>query len=254
MHAQREGHRGSATPPVPHSPAAQHQRRVTSFRSRRSALTEAQQEVWDRLWPSLGRAALTEPVQTLNPAAWFGRNAPLIVEIGCGTGTSTFGMARAEPEFDVIAVEVYRRGLAQLLNAIDRSSQETAVSNIRLIRGDGVDVLEHLIAPATLTGVRVFFPDPWPKSRHHKRRLLQPATLALIADRLCPGGVLHAATDHAEYAEQIAEAGDAEPRLRRAQPGESLPISVQRPTTKYETKAREAGRAVTELIWIRPGG
>lgn len=255
MHAQREG---SATPPVPHSVAAQHQRRVTSFRSRRSALTEAQQEVWDRLWPHLGRQALTEPMQPLDAQTWFGREAPLILEIGCGTGTSTFGMARAEPELDVIAVEVYRRGLAQLLNAIDRSSAEadteTAVSNIRLVRGDGVDVLEHLIAPATLTGVRVFFPDPWPKSRHHKRRLLQPATLALIADRLGPGGVLHAATDHAEYAEQIAEAGDAEPRLRRAHAGDSLPISVQRPITKYETKAREAGRAVTEFIWIRPGG
>lgn len=255
MHAQREG---SATPPVPHSVPAQHQRRVTSFRSRRSALTEAQQEVWDRLWTNLGRQALTEPMQPLNAQTWFGRKAPLILEIGCGTGTSTFGMARAEPELDVIAVEVYRRGLAQLLNAIDRSSAdkgaETAVSNIRLVRGDGVDVLEHLISPATLTGVRVFFPDPWPKSRHHKRRLLQPATLALIADRLCPGGVFHAATDHAEYAEQIAEAGDAEPRLRRAHAGDSLPISVQRPITKYETKAREAGRAVTEFIWIRPGG
>ena len=250
MHAQREG---SATSHVPDIPPASHQRRVTSFRSRRSALTEAQQEVWDRLWPDLGRQALIigEPVQPLDPQGWFGRSAPLICEIGCGTGTSTVGMARAEPDADVIAVEVYRRGLAQLLSAIDRSREDTAVSNIRLVRGDGVDVLEHLIAPATLTGVRVFFPDPWPKARHHKRRLLQPTTIALIADRLRPGGVLHAATDHAGYAEQIAEAGDAEPRLRRAGAAEPLPISVQRPITKYETKAREAGRAVTELIWVR---
>ncbi len=232
-----------------------HHRRVTSFRSRRSALTEAQQEVWDRLWPVLGRKAAEpdgrEPVHPLDLEAWFGRRAPLVVEIGCGTGTSTLGLARTEPEIDVIAVEVYRRGLAQLLNAIDRSRQDAAVSNIRLIRGDGVDVLEHLIEPGTLTGVRVFFPDPWPKSRHHKRRLLQPATLALIADRLRPGGVLHAATDHAGYADQIAEAGDAEPRLRRARAGDSLPISVHRPITKYETKAGEAGRAVTELIWTK---
>lgn len=250
MHAQREG---SATPAVPDRAVAQHQRRVTSFRSRRAALNEAQQEVWDRLWPSLGRQAVRsgEAVQPLDAQAWFGRHAPLILEIGCGTGTSTYAMARTEPDIDVIAVEVYRRGLAQLLNAIDRGREDASVPNIRLIRGDGVDVLEHLIAPATLTGVRVFFPDPWPKSRHHKRRLLQPATVALIADRLRPGGVLHAATDHAGYAEQIAEAGDAEPRLRRAHAGESLPISVQRPVTKYETKAREAGRAVTEFIWIR---
>ena len=243
MHARRPG---SATPPD--SPAAaQRHRRVTSFRSRRSALTEAQQEVWDRLWPALGRPAITEPMQPVDVETWFGRSAPLVCEIGCGTGISTAAMAKAEPDIDVIAVEVYRRGLAQLLSAIDREG----VPNIRLIRGDGVDVLEQLIGPATLTGVRVFFPDPWPKSRHHKRRLLQPATIALIADRLRPGGVLHAATDHAGYAEQIAEAGDAEPRLRRVSPGEPLPISVQRPVTKYESKARDAGSAVTELMWIR---
>ena len=94
----------------------------------------------------------------------------MVLEIGSGTGTSTLAMAKAEPDIDVVAVEVYRRGLAQLLSAIDRE----AVSNIRLVRGDGVDVLEHMFGPESLTGVRVFFPDPWPKARHHKRRLLQP--------------------------------------------------------------------------------
>ncbi len=121
--------------------------------------------------------------------------------------------------------------------------------DIRLVRGDGVDVLEHMFGPDSLTGVRVFFPDPWPKARHHKRRLLQPATVALIADRLRPGGVLHAATDHAGYAEQIAEVGDAEPRLRRVTASDTLPISVQRPITKYEGKAQHAGSAVAELLW-----
>jgi tRNA (guanine-N7-)-methyltransferase len=109
------------------------------------------------------------------------------------------------------------------------------------------------VAPGSLTGVRVFVPDPWPKARHHKRRLLQPATVALIADRLRPRGVLHAATDHAGYAAQIAETGDAEPRLRRVQSRTELMISVTRPTTKYETKARHAGSAVTELLWERCG-
>jgi tRNA (guanine-N7-)-methyltransferase len=112
-------------------------------------------------------------------------------------------------------------------------------------------VLQHLIAPGSLVGVRVFFPDPWPKARHHKRRFLQPATIDLIVDRLLPGGVLHAATDHPGYAEHIAEVGDAEPRLRRVDPGSRLPISVARPTTKYETKAQDAGSAVTEFIWTR---
>ncbi len=176
----------------------------------------------------------------------------MVLEIGCGNGASTLAMAQDEPDIDVIAVEIYRRGLAQLLCAIEREQ----VGNIRLIRGNGIDVLEHLIAPGSLTGVRVFFPDPWPKARHHKRRFLQPATVDLIADRLLPGGVLHAATDHPGYAEHIAsvgdEAGEAESRLVRVDPGtESLPISVVRPTTKYETKAQEAGSAVTELIWKR---
>ena len=127
-----------------------------------------------------------------------------------------------------------------------------AVPNIRLIRGDGVDVLEHMFGPESLTGVRVFFPDPWPKARHHKRRLLQPATMALIADRLRPGGVLHAATDHPGYAEHIAEVGDAEPRLRRVGRRATrcrFPSSDR--VTKYEGKAQHAGSAVAELLWER---
>ncbi|WP_407662399.1 tRNA (guanosine(46)-N7)-methyltransferase TrmB [Mycolicibacterium palauense] len=253
------------------SPPAHRYPRVTSFRSRRSTLSDSQRATWERLWPQLGTqvrwsggedepgievgteagtqsgaqsGTVAEPLDT---DAWFGRHAPVVCEIGCGTGTSTLAMAQAEPAVDVVAVEVYRRGLAQLLSAIDRHG----VTNIRLVRGDGVDVLEHLFRPGSLTGVRVFFPDPWPKARHHKRRLLQPATVALIADRLRPGGILHAATDHAGYAEQIAEVGDAEPRLRRVSPEDALPISVSRPVTKYEGKAREAGSAVTELVWER---
>lgn len=225
--------------------------RTTSFRSRRSALSDAQRRLWERRWAELGTEVRspddTGPPAPLDTAAWFGRPAPLVLDIGCGTGSATLAMAQAEPELDVLAVEVYRRGLAQLLSGIDRAG----VTNIRLIRGDAVDVLHDLLTPGCLTGARVFFPDPWPKARHHKRRLLQPATVALIADRLRPGGVLHAATDHADYAAQIAEVGDAEPRLRRVAPDAALPISVARPVTKYESKAREAGRAITELIWER---
>lgn len=227
--------------------------RVTSFRTRRSTLSAGQQRTWERRWPELGISARDDAgnPNRVDFGAWFGRTAPIVLEIGCGTGTSTLAMARAEPDIDVVAVEVYRRGLAQLLSAIDRTAGENTaeepVSNIRLVRGDGVDVLEHMFSPESLTGVRVFFPDPWPKARHHKRRLLQPDTVALIADRLRPGGVLHAATDHAGYAEQIAEVGDAEPLLRRVTTG-TLPISVQRPVTKYEQKAL-AGPDVAELLW-----
>ncbi|HYJ57646.1 MAG TPA: tRNA (guanosine(46)-N7)-methyltransferase TrmB [Mycobacterium sp.] len=247
-----------ASPPAPGTHFA---RRVTSFRARRSTISDKQQATWERLWPDLGKEArpADDPPELLDTEAWFGRRAPVVLEIGCGTGTSTLAMAHSEPDLDVVAVEVYRRGLAQLLSAIDRTSDsDRPVTNIRLIRGDGVDVLTHMFGPRSLTGVRVFFPDPWPKSRHHKRRLVQPATVALIADRLRPGGVLHAATDHAEYATQIAEVGDSEPRLRRISAdfganfdADALPMSVARPVTKYEGKARHAGSSVAELLWER---
>jgi tRNA (guanine-N7-)-methyltransferase len=230
-------------------PASHLHPRVTNYRSRRSSVSTGQQATWDRLWPELGTHARSPegPAGLLDTQTWFGRSAPVVLEIGCGSGISTLAMAKDEPHIDVIAVEIYRRGLAQLLSAIDREQ----VDNIRLIRGNAIDVLDRLIAPGSLTGVRVFFPDPWPKARHHKRRFLQPSTIGLIADRLLPGGVLHAATDHPGYAEQIAEVGDAEPRLRRVASGTRLPISAVRPTTKYETKAQEAGSVVNEFIWTK---
>lgn len=260
MHVQREeaDHAVSEDGPDDGAVGAQGPRRVTSFRSRRSALSGLQRETWDRRWPELGMLVRDSDGNLADPIdaeAWFGRSAPLVLEIGCGTGVSTLAMAAEEPELDVIAAEVYKRGLAQLLNGIDREG----LDNVRLIRGDGVDVLEHLLAPGSLTGVRVFFPDPWPKVRHHKRRLLQPDTVALIADRLRPGGILHAATDHAGYAVQIGEVGDAEPTLRRLTPSETdaavsgvgtgLPISGRRPVTKYEDKAHRAGSDVAEFLW-----
>jgi tRNA (guanine-N7-)-methyltransferase len=254
MHAQ-PGVRARPVTPVAehpeHTERPEPNRRLpaSSFRSRHSALSEQQRDTWERLWPERGFSIGREPGPgPLDTEAWFGRRAPVVLEIGCGNGASTLAMAQNEPDIDVIAVEIYRRGLAQLLCAIEREQ----VDNIRLIRGNGIDVLERLIAPGSLTGVRVFFPDPWPKARHHKRRLLQSGTVDLIADRLLPGGVLHAATDHAGYAEHIAGVGDEESRLVRVDPStESLPISVVRPTTKYETKAQEAGSEVTELIWKR---
>lgn len=225
--------------------------RVTSFRSRRAALTPNQQASWDRMWPAIGRDVGDEQ---LDAAAWFGRDAPLVIEIGCGTGTATAVMAQAEPEVNLIGIEVYQPGLAQLVQRVERER----IENVRLLRGDAVDVLEHMIAEKSLTGVRVFFPDPWPKARHHKRRLLQPTTLSLIASRLRTGGVLHVATDHAGYAEHIAEVGAAEPLFTGlnettgaagADPRDTAPIGFDRPVTKFEGKAQRAGSAVTEFIW-----
>ncbi|MBS9533267.1 tRNA (guanosine(46)-N7)-methyltransferase TrmB [Mycobacterium sp. M1] len=246
MHAQH----GADAPSNPGVLGPLHTRNF-SVRYRHSALSDGQQRSWERLWPVLGmditRIDPTKRLAPLDTRAWFHRDAPVVLEIGCGSGTSTLAMAKDEPDLDVVAVEVYQRGLVQLLCAIERDG----VDNIRLVRGDAYDVLDQLFGPASLTGVRVFFPDPWPKARHHKRRFLQPVTLAMIADRLRPGGVLHAATDHADYAEQIAEVGDAEPLLRRVEHGEDLPISVARPTTKYEAKGRDAGSAINEFVWVR---
>jgi len=252
MHAQRGAAMSADTSTGDSNRPDQRYLPATAFRSRRSTLSDAQRQTWERRWPELGLSvgAPDEPDSSdppLDTVAWFGRQAPVIIEIGCGSGVSTLEMAKDEPDIDVVAVEIYRRGLAQLLSAIDRDQ----VSNIRLIRGNALDVLQRLIAPGSLTGVRVFFPDPWPKARHHKRRFLQPGTIGLIADRLLPGGVLHVATDHAGYAEHIAEVGAGDSRLHPVDPDSALPISIVRPTTKYETKAQEAGSAVTEFIWLR---
>lgn len=235
---------------MPDLTAAPEQRplaRVVSFRSRRDALTPARQRAWDQWWPRLGADAGTDVLDT---TGWFGRTAPLVVEIGSGTGTATAAMAAVEPDVDVLAIEVYRPGLAQMFQHCDVAG----VTNVRAIRGDAVQVLTHQLAPESLAGVRVFFPDPWPKHKHHKRRLLQQPVVALIASRLSPGGVLHVATDHAPYAEQVAEVGDAEPMLSRIDFGAPTGMLLQRPVTKFEGRAARAGSAVTELLWSKITG
>ena len=221
--------------------------RVTAYRFRRGTLRPGQQRNWEQHWPTYGQNVSDTVV---DPEKLFKRSAPVVLEIGSGTGTSTAAMAAAEPELDVIAVEVYQPGLAQLLGMILRED----LDNVRMIRGDGVDVLTNMIAPDSLTGVRVFFPDPWPKARHHKRRLLQSGTFALISSRLRPGGVLHVATDHADYAEWIDETGDAEPSLERLDPQTDhgqVPFSLQRPVTKFEGKGLQEERVIHEFLWRR---
>ncbi|MGV9709373.1 tRNA (guanosine(46)-N7)-methyltransferase TrmB [Gordonia sp. NPDC003424] len=226
--------------------------RVTSFRFRRGTLTTGQERNWETLWPRLGRdlvgSAEQEPPLDLD--GWFGRRAPRVLEIGSGTGVSTAAMAEAEPGVDVVAVEVYRPGLAQLLGLVDRNG----LTNVRMVRGDAVVVLRELLGPESLTGIRVFFPDPWPKTRHHKRRLLQSGTIELMADRLVPGGVLHIATDHAGYAEWVAErlATQRPDRPHVIQATGDAPILLDRPTTKFEGRAEREGRGVNEFVYVKP--
>ena len=236
---QMQGQPGVAiSPDTPVSESDRREQRylpASSFRSRRAALSDAQRKVWERRWPDLGLSLGTAPEgrqeSPLDTGAWFGRRAPVVLEIGCGSGTSTLAMAKDEPGIDVVAVEIYRRGLAQLLSGIDRDQ----IGNIRLIRGNGIEVLQRLIAPDSLTGVRVFFPDPWPKARHHKRRFLQTGTIGLIADRLLPGGVLHVATDHAGCIARLLAAGC------RSRPAARSPSTRRRAATRAASSTSSSG-------------
>jgi tRNA (guanine-N7-)-methyltransferase len=174
----------------------------------------------------------------------FGRRAPTILEIGFGMGETTAQIAQAHPENNHLAVEVHTPGVGSLLKLI----AEGGLSNLRLIQHDAVEVLEHMIAPASLAGAHIFFPDPWPKKRHHKRRLIQPAFVALLASRLAPGAYVHAATDWQEYAEQILAVFAAEPALANTAPG-FAPRPDYRPLTKFESRGLKLGHGVWDVIF-----
>jgi tRNA (guanine-N7-)-methyltransferase len=228
-----------------------HRREVVSFVHRGGRMTDGQEQAWERSWPAFGRT-LDDCAGGLDLAAWFGREAPVILEIGSGMGESTAALAAAAPEIDHLAVEVYQPGLAQLLMRIE----ERGLTNLRLLRGDAVKVLHEHIRPDSLAGIRIYFPDPWPKRRHHKRRLVQPDFIALAASRLTPGGRLHLATDWQHYADQMRAVCDAEPTLQpEREPGQDWsPRPDWRPLTKFEQRAGEEGRAVRDLLYrrIRP--
>lgn len=230
---------------------AEHHRSVTSFVHHRARLTDGQRAAWDRWWPVRGHdvADLVNGALDYEPAAWFGRAAPLILEIGSGMGESTAALAAAEPDVDHLAVEVFEPGLAQLLMRID----EAGLTNLRLLRGDAVDLLRERVPRDSLAAIRIFFPDPWPKRRHHKRRLVQPEFVALAASRLAPGGVLHLATDWAHYAVQMREACSGEPLLENASAAADgwTPRPDGRPETKFERRARMEGRDVRDLVFRR---
>jgi tRNA (guanine-N7-)-methyltransferase len=228
---------------APHPP-------IPSFVHHRSRLTEGQQHAWDRWWPERGRdvADLLSGAEPYDPRAWFGRTAPLIMEIGSGMGESTATLAAAAPDVDHIAVEVYEPGLAQLLMRLEA----TGTTNVALLRGDAVALLRERVPRASLAGIRIFFPDPWPKRRHRKRRLVQPDFVALAASRLEPGGILHLATDWDDYARQMRAVCDAEPALENLaadSPEGWTPRPDWRPVTKFEQRALLEGREVRDLMY-----
>lgn len=221
-------------------------RTVVSFVNRGGRMTVGQTRAWDRHWPVFGREVAALPPGPLDLAGWFGREAPVLLEIGPGMGETTASLARVAPELNHLAVEVYQPGLAQLM----MRAETMEIDNLRLLRGDAVVLLERHIAADSLHGVRIFYPDPWPKKKHHKRRLVQPGFIALVASRLEPGGRVHLATDWENYAEQMLEVLSAEPLLRNVHDGWA-PRPEWRPLTKFESRAEEAGRVSRDLIFER---
>ncbi len=208
-------------------------RQVRSFKRRASRVTSTQRAALDSHWQRLGLAVDGAP---LDLPGLFGRPAPVVLEIGFGMGEATVLMAAAQPEVDLLAVDVHTPGQGNLLRLV----AEAGLTNVRVADGDASILLRESLPAASLAAVRVFFPDPWPKARHVKRRLVDAAFADLVADRLADDGLLHVATDIPAYAEQVAAVLAAEPRLATTDP-------PWRPTTRFERRGAEAGRPASDL-------
>ncbi len=206
-------------------------------------MSPAQQRALETLLPRFGIAYQSTP---LDFERVFGRVAPRVLEIGCGMGETTASIAAAQPHVDFVGVEVHAPGVGSLLKQIDA----LALSNLRVIQHDAVEVVGAMIAPSSLAGIHVFFPDPWPKKRHHKRRLLQPGFVRALALRLAPGGYLHVATDWEEYAQEILATLTAEPLLANSAAG-FAPRPDYRPLTKFEARGLKLGHGVWDAIFRR---
>jgi len=211
-------------------------RRGSRFTPTQAAAWEAHQDQW-----VIPEQAVDDPGFTWS--AWFGREAPLIIEIGPGIGEATAALAATRPDHDVLALEVWRPGVANGLGRV----ADAGVTNVRFCSVDAVWSLEHLVPEGTLAGLWTFFPDPWPKTRHRKRRLVDASFAALAASRLAPGGTWRLATDWADYADQMRAVLDAEPGLE----GGPVPRWADRPVTKFERKGVEAGREISDFAYVR---
>jgi tRNA (guanine-N7-)-methyltransferase len=218
-------------------------RPIRSYVLRQGRVSNAQRRAHDTLLPQFG-ITYTPQVIDLNQA--FGRSAPKILEIGFGMGETTVTIAAAHPQNDYLGIEVHTPGVGSLLKLIE----EHGISNVRIIQHDAVEVLQQMIGPNTFDGVHVFFPDPWPKKRHHKRRLLQAEFVALLASRMKSGAYLHVATDWQEYAEQVLAVLSSEPMLINTADGYA-PRPDYRPLTKFEQRGLKLGHGVWDIVFRR---
>jgi len=218
-------------------------RAVRSFVLRQGRFTPAQQRAFDALWPRFGLDYAGTPRDF---DAAFGRSAPRVLEIGFGNGEALRFGAAHDPARDFIGIEVHAPGVGRLLNGLEADG----LGNVRVYHHDAVEVLANEIADASLDEVRIYFPDPWHKKRHHKRRLVQPAFVALLLRKLAPGGRLHLATDWQDYAEQMWDVLDAEPGLRnRAGARGQVPRPAWRPQTHFEARGLKLGHGVWDLLY-----
>ncbi|ACC69797.1 tRNA (guanosine(46)-N7)-methyltransferase TrmB [Paraburkholderia phymatum] len=222
---------------------ALHRRRIRSFVTRAGRVSTGQRRAMDELGP---RFVVPYAPQQPDWEAVFGRRAPRILEIGFGMGATTAEIASHRPHDDFLGVEVHEPGVGALLKLMG----EQNLSNIRIIQHDAVEVLENMIAPHSLGGVHIFFPDPWHKARHHKRRLIQPKFVALLVSRMKPGAYIHCATDWQNYAEQMLEVLGAEPALENTA-DDYAPRPDYRPVTKFEKRGLRLGHGVWDLIFRR---
>ena len=217
---------------------------VRSFVLRAGRMGSGQQRALVELGP---RFRIDFQAKPLDLDAVFGRHAPRILEIGFGMGDATAQVAAAQPGSDFIGIEVHPPGVGSLLKRIG----ELGLSNVRIVQHDAVEVLAQMIPLASLAGVHLWFPDPWHKKRHHKRRLVQPAFIATLAAHLAPGGYLHCATDWQPYAEQMLEVLSAEPMLANAARSGYAPRPDWRPMTKFEQRGLKLGHGVWDLLFSR---
>lgn len=217
-------------------------RPVRSFVLRAGRMTVAQQRALQALWPLYGIDFRATP---LDFDQIFHRQAPRVMEIGFGDGELLTELARQNPGTDFLGVEVHEPGVGHCLLLIEK----LALGNVRIIRHDAIEVLREQIPPASLQELKLLFPDPWPKKRHHKRRIVQPSFVALVASRLAPGGLLHIATDWAPYAEHISAVLSGEPALVPQPPG-----IARRPSTRFERRGERLGHEVFERVWQRSTG
>lgn len=222
-----------APPPTPHP--------IRSYVLRQGRISHAQQRAYEQLLPRFG---LPYQDAILDPQSTFGRQAPTVLEIGFGMGESTAQIAHSRPDLNFIGVEVHTPGVGSLLKQIEARG----LHNVRVIQHDAVEVLQHMIGENSLAGVHIFFPDPWPKLRHHKRRLIQAEFVRLIASRLQAGGYLHAATDWADYAVHILATLSQAPLLENTAQ-DYAPRPGYRPLTKFEQRGLKLGHGVWDIVF-----